>query len=68
MTDLKQQIRANYNTNTVKRWTRRDDLFKNRFVILPMCENSHWFMAVINNMDKVAEQMRAHIVHCQQNT
>lgn len=49
--DLRQQIKTNY--NTVKRWTKRDDLFRNRFLIVPICENSHWFMAIVNRMDLV---------------
>ena len=60
--DLRQQIRAKY--NTVKRWTKRDDLFRNRFLIVPICENSHWFMAIINRMDLVEKHMKAHIDAC----
>jgi Ulp1 family protease len=60
--DQRTQIRQNY--NTVKRWTKLVDLFKFRFLIVPICENSHWFMAIINRMDLVEAHMQEHIQKC----
>lgn len=40
------------------------DLFSFRFMIVPICEDSHWFMAIINRMDLVEQKMQDHIKKC----
>lgn len=33
--------------NRVKRWTNNVDIFEKEYIIIPIVENSHWFLAVI---------------------
>ncbi|KAJ3027337.1 UNVERIFIED_CONTAM: hypothetical protein HDU68_003998 [Siphonaria sp. JEL0065] len=35
--------------NKLKRWTRKFDIFKKRFLVLPINERIHWYLAVIWN-------------------
>ena len=31
----------------VKRWTKKVNIFEKDFIVVPICEHSHWFVAVI---------------------
>lgn len=35
--------------NSVKKWTNKVDIFSKKFIIVPVNENLHWYMAVIYN-------------------
>lgn len=37
----------------VKSWTRKVDLFEKDFLIVPICENLHWFLAIICHPSKM---------------
>lgn len=41
------------NYNTVKDWTSKVDLFTKDFIIVPICEYSHWYLAIIYNAPKL---------------
>lgn len=38
--------------NSVKRWTRKVDIFSHDFILVPVHLGNHWCMAVINFMDR----------------
>ncbi|BFZ53114.1 hypothetical protein PYCC9005_000137 [Savitreella phatthalungensis] len=46
---------AGINHKAVEKWTRKSgiDLFKKRFVIVPINESAHWYVMVIVNLNKV---------------
>ena len=41
------------NYESVKRWTTKFDIFSRDFVIVPVNENVHWFVAIICNLPKL---------------
>lgn len=41
------------NYESVKSWTSKVDLFKKDFIIVPICESSHWYVAIIYNAPKL---------------
>ena len=38
----------------VERWTRNVDLFKYDFLVIPVHENSHWYLAIVCNLPNLA--------------
>jgi hypothetical protein len=44
---------ASINYNTVKEWTSKVDLFTKDFIVVPICEYSHWYLAIIYNAPKL---------------
>jgi Ulp1 family protease len=42
--------RKGFNYEGVKKWTKGIDLFSKPYVVVPMCENLHWFVAIICNL------------------
>lgn len=45
--------------DAVKRWTRKVDIFKKRFIIVPVNESYHWYLAVIYNPQATLDMARA---------
>lgn len=41
------------NYNAVKSWTTKVDLFKFDYVVVPVCESLHWYVAIICNTPKL---------------
>ncbi|KAF5389178.1 hypothetical protein D9757_003427 [Collybiopsis confluens] len=39
--------------NSVRRWTQKFDIFKKKFVIVPINENMHWYLAIIYQPEHV---------------
>ncbi|CAN0223242.1 unnamed protein product, partial [Ectocarpus fasciculatus] len=37
----------------VQHWTRNVDLFKKKFVLVPVVEDMHWSLACLCNLDKL---------------
>lgn len=35
--------------DTVKRWTANEDIFKKKFLIIPIAQHNHWFLIVVMN-------------------
>lgn len=31
----------------VRTWTRKSNIFEKDFIVIPICENLHWFLAII---------------------
>lgn len=38
---------------TVRQWTRKVDLFAKRYIVVPINENMHWYLAILCNMDQL---------------
>jgi len=36
-----------YGFTRVKRWTKKVDIFAKEFLLVPICENNHWTLAII---------------------
>ena len=47
------------NYNSVKKWTRGVDLFTHDFVVVPINENFHWYVAVICNLPNLTRNAPA---------
>ncbi|KAG9232731.1 hypothetical protein BJ875DRAFT_466066 [Amylocarpus encephaloides] len=43
------------NYEAVKRWTRKVDLVSYRYIIVPINESSHWYLAIICNASKLLD-------------
>ena len=41
----------------VKAWTRKVNLFEKEFLIVPICENLHWFLAIICHPSKMLAEI-----------
>ncbi|KAH8654108.1 hypothetical protein BGZ60DRAFT_346927, partial [Tricladium varicosporioides] len=41
------------NYESVKRWTSKVDLFEKDYIIVPVCENLHWYLAIICNAPRL---------------
>lgn len=41
----------------VKKWTSKVDLFGKKFVIIPVNENFHWYVAVVCNLNMIPHQL-----------
>ena len=42
--------RKAFNYDAVKKWTKQNDLFNTPYVVVPINENLHWFVAIICNL------------------
>lgn len=53
----------------MRRWTKNVNLFdgKIEYILLPICENSHWLLAIVCQPSKVAEIIESHIKRCLDN-
>jgi sentrin-specific protease 7 len=58
-TTLSQNGKKKANYDGVKRWTKNTDLFSKPFVVVPICQDLHWFVAIICNLDKLARRVTA---------
>lgn len=47
-----------YGFTRVKRWTKKVDIFSKEFLLIPICENNHWTLAIICHPKKAQEQMQ----------
>lgn len=41
----------------VQRWTAKDDIFTYDFVVVPVCEKGHWYLALICNLPNVQRKL-----------
>lgn len=49
--------KKSFNYEGVQKWTRAVDIFTYDYIIVPICENTHWYLAIICNLphlDRVA--------------
>ena len=42
----------NRGVDEMKGWTRNVNIFEKKYVFFPIHENSHWYLILLNNMDK----------------
>lgn len=49
---------------SVKRWTRKTDLFTKEYILVPICQDQHWTLAVICKPHLIEKLMRDHIAEC----
>jgi Ulp1 family protease len=47
----------NINYQAVERWTNRDDIFAHDFVVVPINEMAHWYLAIICNLPNVRRKL-----------
>lgn len=53
----KGKVRSNnINYDAVKRWTNKVDIFSYDYIIVPVCEKFHWYVAIICNAPKLLPQ------------
>ncbi|KAI5799168.1 hypothetical protein DFH27DRAFT_525727 [Peziza echinospora] len=50
------------NIQSLLKWTSRVDLFSKSFVVVPINEHYHWYLAIICNLDKLENQVQASII------
>ena len=49
---------------SVKRWTKKIDLFQKEYILVPICQDQHWTLAIILRSHLIEDEMKAHIVNC----
>ncbi|KAF2024219.1 cysteine proteinase [Setomelanomma holmii] len=42
------------NYKAVERWTSKEDIFKYDYIVVPINQQTHWYLAIICNVDKIA--------------
>lgn len=50
-----------YGFSRVKRWTKKVDVFAKQYLLIPICENNHWTLAIVCHPHLVLEQMETSI-------
>jgi sentrin-specific protease 7 len=50
-------LRSNINYKAVERWTAKDDIFDYDFVVVPVNESAHWYLAIICNLPNVQRKL-----------
>jgi Ulp1 family protease len=54
---LTQGVRKGINYDAVKRWTAKIDLFQYDYIIVPVHESAHWYLAIICNAPKYLKSL-----------
>lgn len=49
--------RKAFNYDAVKKWTKQKDLFDTPYIVVPINENLHWFVAIICNLPNLARKV-----------
>ncbi|KAK9478118.1 hypothetical protein V1514DRAFT_281704 [Lipomyces japonicus] len=52
---LTKKVNGKSSYDNVKKWTSKVDIFSKRFVVIPIHERAHWYVAVICNVSKLGE-------------
>lgn len=52
-----QRANSSINFEAVERWTAKDDIFSHDFVVVPINEDFHWYLAIICNLPNVQRKM-----------
>jgi sentrin-specific protease 7 len=47
------------NYQGVERWTAKDDIFSHDFVVVPVNEHAHWYLAIICNLPNVKRKLES---------
>jgi sentrin-specific protease 7 len=48
--------RKDINYDAVKRWTSKDDIFSHDYIVVPINEDTHWYLAIICNVASIARK------------
>lgn len=48
-----------FNYDAVKRWTKNKDIFTIPYIVVPICIDLHWFVAIICNLPNLSRKMGA---------
>jgi len=54
----KTKTKAEQEYERVKSWTKKIDIFEKRMLIIPICEESHWYLVIVCNPGHVLSQSR----------
>ncbi|KAI6899946.1 cysteine proteinase [Hortaea werneckii] len=46
-----------FNYDAVKRWTKNKDIFSTRYIVVPICVDLHWFVAIICNLPELSRKL-----------
>ncbi|GAB1739590.1 hypothetical protein NU219Hw_g4539t1 [Hortaea werneckii] len=46
-----------FNYDAVKRWTKNQDIFSTRYIVVPICVDLHWFVAIICNLPELSRKL-----------
>ncbi|KAI7285464.1 hypothetical protein KC345_g1693 [Hortaea werneckii] len=49
--------RKAFNYDAVKRWTKNKDIFSTRYIVVPICVDLHWFVAIICNLPELSRKL-----------
>ncbi|KAI7689073.1 cysteine proteinase, partial [Hortaea werneckii] len=49
--------RKAFNYDAVKRWTKNKDVFSTRYIVVPICVDLHWFVAIICNLPELSRKL-----------
>lgn len=49
--------RKEFNYDAVKRWTKNKDIFSIPYIVVPICINLHWFVAIICNLPNLSRRL-----------
>ncbi|KAF2418381.1 cysteine proteinase, partial [Tothia fuscella] len=53
--------RRGLNYEAVQRWTSKDDIFDHDFVVIPVNEHLHWYLAVVCNLSKIKRKFESEL-------
>jgi sentrin-specific protease 7 len=48
--------RNGINYDAVKRWTAKDDIFSHDYIVVPINEDTHWYLAIVCNVANIARK------------
>jgi sentrin-specific protease 7 len=48
--------RNGINYDAVKRWTAKDDVFSHDYIVVPINEDTHWYLAIVCNVANIARK------------
>ncbi|KAJ4339580.1 hypothetical protein N0V95_007744 [Ascochyta clinopodiicola] len=48
------------NYDAVKTWTKKDDIFSYDYIVVPINENWHWYLAIICNVSNIGRKLAIH--------
>lgn len=63
---LASSYRVSHGYTCVKRWTKKIDLFQKNYILIPICQDQHWTLAIVLRSHLIEKEMKDHITKCQQ--
>ena len=65
-TSFEDRYTVSHGYKSVKRWTKKADLFAKEYILVPICQDQHWTLAIICRPYLVEKVMNEHIAKCKQ--